>query len=246
VEFISVEQGGLRFSVASDSAALRVTIEEQFGWSTGQRESDVGLIISAPATSSETSSNGARPMWLVYESGSIVLRRHPDESGAVDAALFHLWTLSEAVGTDLLPTRLRPIILADGSALLLEPRVAVELAGIDRRLLSKGITVLPTTIAIVDPKTASVELAKQDFQPEVPAGSFPISRIILASRPGEPDAPISSLLNLTRGALRIPDQDVEQMLGHFGHLYDAIADRIELLPLARAKDEIATLGKNVG
>lgn len=233
-----METGAIRFVVASESRSLRPAIEANLGWSTGSDPWDEGLFITQPASASEV----ARAMWVLDESGGITLRRSPDESVVVNSALFHLLCLESALTTEHLALRLRAILLPDGTALLVEPRVVHELSGMDRKLLRRGVRVLPTTISIVDEGRSELVVPPQEFEPDVVPGRYPISRILLARTEEDLGMEAASVLHLTSNLLRVQDQDLRTPLKKMQKLVSTSGERIRRLTVDQIEAEIRLLG----
>jgi hypothetical protein len=235
----SLEIGGLRFRVVSEIASLRERVVEATGLEPGGRPYREGLLLGRPAAEATVGSG----MWVLYETGSIVLRRSADEEAVTRAACFHLIALGAAVASPLLPLRLRPILLGDGTAILVDPEAIHLVPGHERRLARRGILVLPTTMALVDPATRQLRLPEQQLDPAIPTGTVPIGRILL-NRRDEPDLPDAEpILALARTVLRDPDRDLQQALDHIDDLAHE-SGLIEFLPRPEILRTVENLGRD--
>ena len=175
---------------------------------------------------------------MVYESGGIVLRRSRDEHDVVDAAGFHLVALRAAVTSGLLPLRLRPVILRNGDALLVDPRAIAEVAGHDRWFGARGCDVLPTTVALVDPERGELVLPDQDIDERVPTGRLPISTFLLRepADDGLPDA--APILAAAAVVLRDAERNLQTTLEQIDQLVRDHGERIGLHSRATITDEV--------
>ena len=152
--------------------------------SIGVVDVSLGLLAGRPPGDSAI----GEAMWTLYESGDIVLRRSRHECDIVTAACFHLQALEAAVTSPLLPLRLRTMLLPDGGALLAVPGPLHDLAGHDRRLARRGVIVLPTTVALIDPATCEVVLPVQSDDTAIPSGHHPIrSMMVWECRASQPN-----------------------------------------------------------
>ena len=178
--------------------------------------------------------------WVLYESGDIILRRSRSEADVEASACFHLLVLQTALETDLLPLRLRTLLLADGSVVLVDPAPIYELAGHDRRLRGRGVTVLPTTLCVVDPIAGEVVLPSQPFDAGVPSGQFPVHSVLLRE-PVEATLPgATAMLALARSLLRSAGRDLSKAL-HQLDRFRGVAT-IELLPGEAIAERVRNLG----
>ena len=123
---------------------------------------------------------------------------------------------------------MRPILIHD-SVVLFPPGATHDLAGFDRRLARRDVTVLPTTIAIVDPATAELVLPEQAFEPAVPAGRLPLARIHLYQSPAADALPTAAaFLELVRSAVWHAGSDRWRVLDEIARLLDSHPDLIAL------------------
>ena len=202
--------GELTVRVASETRALRPAVIEHLGLALGNDVAKEGLLLSRPAVDGGVGSAA----WVLYESGDIVLRRSRDEADVIAAACVHLDLLRHAVATDLLPLRLRTIVLPDGSAVLAAPGPIHGLAGLDRRLAKRGAIVVPSTVAIVDATTCEVVLPEQSIEPAVPSGRFPIRSILLRDQHEPVLDGADVLLALARLLIRDPLRALQPALDY--------------------------------
>lgn len=199
-----------------------------------------GLLLGRPAADSGVGTAS----WVLYESGDIVLRRSRHEADVVSAAAFHLHYLQHAIGTSLLPLRVRTVLLANGSAVLVAPGPVHDVAGHDRRLGGRGVTMLPTTVAVVDVETCEVVLPPQSIDAAVPAGRRPISSLLLSDQ-HEPNLDGADLvLAIARTLIRDPDRDLQHSLDQIAVLAEAgVASMAEGEEITRT---IGALGASSG
>ena len=180
----------------------------------GDADVSLGLLAGRPPGDSAVGES----LWTLYESGDIVLRRSRHERDIVTAACFHLRALEAAVTSPLLPLRLRTMLLPDGGALLAVPGPLYDLAGHDRRLARRGVIVLPTTVALIDPVTCEVVLPDQSDVTAIPPGRYPIRSILLRDA-HEPDlGEANQLLAFARTVIRDPDRDLQRALDQIAQL----------------------------
>lgn len=196
--------------VASEASALRPAVAEHLLLEMGNDVAKEGLLLSRPAVDGGVGTAA----WVLYESGDIVLRRSRDEADVIGAACLHLDLLRHAVTTDLLPLRLRTIVLPDGSATLAAPGAIHALAGLDRRLAKRGAIVVPSTAAIVDATTCEVVLPEQTIESAVPSGRFPIRSILLRDQHEPVLDGADVLLALARLLIRDPLRALQPALDH--------------------------------
>ncbi|MBA2282230.1 MAG: hypothetical protein H0W25_13520 [Acidimicrobiia bacterium] len=230
--------GALALRVVSETRVLRELVENRLGWATSTEYQREGLLLSRPA---EGGSVG-KPSWVLYESGSIVLRRTPQESDAVNAACFHLVALEAATTSPHLALRLRTILLPGGDAVLADAQALHDLAGHDRRLGARGCLVLPTTVALVDPDAMELILPDQDVDQAVPTGRRAISQVVIRQRDPSPLAEADPLLALAAAALRDPELDLQATLQQIARLAEADAGVVRLAPV----DDIIALPDELG
>ena len=134
----------------------------------------------------------------------------------------------EAFTSPHLALRLRPILIGD-SVVLFPPGATHDLAGFDRRLARRDVTVLPTTIAIVDPATAELVLPGQALESAVPAGRLPLTRIHLYhSHAADPLPAAAAFLELVRSAVWHSGSDRGRLLAEIARLLDSHSDLIAL------------------
>ena len=215
--------------VASETRALRPAVIEHLGLDLGNGVATEGLLLGRPAAEGGVGTAA----WVLYESGDIVLRRSRDEADVVAAACVHLEFLRHAVASDSLPLRLRTMILPDGSAVLAAPGPIHELAGLDRRLAKRGVTVVPSTVAIVDAHPCEVVLPEQSIDMAVPSGRFPIRSILLRDQHEPSLDGADVLLALARLLIRDPSRALQpaldQMVELATHRVVSLADPEEIV-----------------
>ena len=200
----------------SESVVLRDAVAVIAAISLGDTDAPLGLLAGRPFGDSAV----GEAMWTLYESGDIVLRRSRHEGDIVTAASFHLRALEAAVTSPLLPLRLRTMLLPDRSAVLAVPGPLHDLAGHDRRLARRGVIVLPTTVALIDPATCEVVLPDQSDDTAIPSGRHPVRSILLRDA-HEPDVGEANLLLvLARTLIRDPDRDLQRALDQTAQLAD--------------------------
>lgn len=209
---------------------------------TGQGTGPDGLILCRPGAHKSPDTAA----WMVYESGDILLRRTRVEREAVEAALYHLLSLRAAIASPLLAVRLRPILLPSGEVELVEPAQIYQIPGLDRRLADRGVHILPTTVTLVDPRSAEVILPVHGLAIDAPAGRRSISKILLQDR-GADDLPAAAkLLTLTRHVLRHQQLDLQSALDQsVEFLYGPAStdERLHLMSTDAIVDRVYALGK---
>lgn len=203
-------------------------IEGRLGWATTDAFQREGLLLGRPGAGS----SGDKAAWMLYESGDVVLRRSRHERDVVEAAAFHLLALRAAVDSPLLPLRLRPVILPDGDALLVDPRALYDVAGHDRWFASRGCDVLPTTIALVDPASGELLLPEQDVDHRIPRGRRRIDQILLREPEEAPLEDAAAILAMSATVLRDPQRDLRVTLDQIDRMAPPNGGLIELLPRA--------------
>lgn len=226
----SLDLGSVRLRVASEAPELRARVAEVLAVEPGERPWRDGLLVARPAADGAVGTG----LWVVYESGSIVLRRTRNVDEAVSAACYHLAALAAAAESTYLPVRLRTVLLPSGDALLVEPEAVSEVAGHDRRLSAKGALMLPTTVAVIDPTTRELVLCEQTADPSIPSGRRPLAEILVPSRGEDSLEAARPLLALTRTALRDGTRDLQSVLDQL----DLLVQHRGLVRLVE-RDEIA-------
>lgn len=194
--------------VISESSTLRGFLERVVPVGGPEAGARVALLLGRPAADSSVGS----PTWVLYESGDVVLRRSRAEDEMLVAAAYHLASLQAADRTQLLPLRVRTILLPDGSAVLATPGPITALAGHDRRLHSRGCLVLPTTVAVVDAASAELVLVDQSIDEAIPSGRRPIRSIMVIDRNESQFTSVAPMLSLARHSLRMPSTDLQSVL----------------------------------
>lgn len=218
----------------SELDVLGPTLAERLGVTIDADPAPEGLLLGRPGADQGVGSAA----WVLYESGDVVLRRSRHEHEVVDAACFHVEMLRDAMAPGLLPLRLRTFLLPDGSALLTTPSPVREIAGLDRRLELRGVTVLPTTVAIVDPFTCELVLPAQTHLPQLSAGRRPISAIRLWQG-SEPRLGLAdTIVALARAAIldgsRGRQQTLDSVVRFASHELTYLTDFEEIARLASA------------
>ena len=184
------------------------------------------------------------PSWVLYESGSVVLRRSRVEADVIKAAGYHLATLAAASTSSLLALRVRTVVLPDGDVWLFDANVLWELAGLDRRLGARGFTVLPTTSALVDPESGEVVLPECGPGMSVPKGRLRIARLILRNIQESGIEGAERMLALARSVLRTSETDLQLTLGQLGLMTQPQRGLVELLPSDAIESQISHLGSS--
>jgi hypothetical protein len=223
---MSMAFGPVGLRAVSESRALRPLLEDRLGWELGMRPFKFGLLLGRPAAEAAV----GKGFWVVYESGSVVLRRTTSEEDAVRAAAFHLVALRSAIDSPLLPLRVKTVLLPSGGALLAGADAVYSVPGHDRSLARRGCTVVPTSVALVDPATLEIVLPEQDLDPDVPVGRRPIERIALPTSGDRPVDAVSIVLAFARSVLRDPDRDLQRVLEQLAQVIDADPGLVELMP----------------
>ena len=198
-----------------------------------------GLLLGRPGSDGGV----GNASWIVYESGSVVLRRSRFESDALQSACFHLASLNAAIHSTLLPLRLRTILLPDGTALLTEPAVLHDLAGHDRQLASRGYVVLPTTVALIDSDTAEFVLPAHHADAVAEGGRRRISSVVLLDKRGPSITGSATLLALLRSVLRHPGLDLGKTLRQVDQLTGRLTGCIELTDSESITQIVRHLGR---
>lgn len=222
---MSMAFGPVGLRAVSESRALRPLLADRLGWELGMRPYRFGLLLGRPAAEAAV----GKGFWVLYESGSVVLRRTTSEEDAVLAAAFHLVAVRTAVASPLLPLRLKTVLLPSGGALLAGADAVYSVPGHDRALARRGCTVLPTSVALIDPSTLEVVLPDQDLDPVVPVGRRPIERIALPTSGDRPVDAVSVVLALARAVLRDPDRDLQRVLEQLALLTESNPALVELM-----------------
>lgn len=239
----TVDLGTIRLRVISETAAMRPRLKPDSGWNLNDSYSNEGLLIGQPSTQEAFGT----PAWILYESGSIVLRRSRDEAAVLDSAVYHLRALRAAVNSNLLAVSARTFLLPNGSIWLVDPNPIYQLAGFDRRLARRGVTLLPTTIALIDATTGEVVLPEHELDGSVPVGRFSISRMLfrpLLLRPLEPAEPF---LTLARAVIRQAEMDLGHSLDQVEQLADPDRGLMEIIDresIVHQVDQLGATGKS--
>lgn len=223
---MSMAFGSVGLRAVSESRALRPLLAERLGWELGSRPYRFGLLLGRPAAEAAV----GKGFWVVYESGSLVLRRTTSEEDAARAAAFHLLSVRTAIDAPFLPLRVKTVLLPSGGALLTGADAVYSVPGHDRALARRGCTVLPTSVVLVDPSTAEIVLSDQDLDPAVPGGRRPIERIALPTSGDRPVDDVSVMLALARSVLRDPDRDLQRVLEQLALLTESNPALVELMP----------------
>jgi hypothetical protein len=226
----TVTCGGVDLGVVSEMPNLRSAISDHFL----TRESEIavtdGLFVGQPG-----GEKGAAAAWMLYESGDNLLRRSSTSDDIVESVLFHLASLEQVSTTELLPLRVKTIILPDGEVMLMQAAPVHSLAGRDRQLGRRGRTVLPSTLAIVDVTTAEVVLPTQSFDDSIPHGRFPIHSITIRETGLDGSAFASRILGLARSTIRMGGQSLDDLLAQIHRL--AVSEDAGLLVLPQHEIE---------
>ena len=134
-------------------------------------------------------------------------------------------------------------MLPNGKVWLTDPFVQGELAGMDRRMLRAGITVLPTTVASIDVETAEIVLPDHGFDEAIPTGRLAIDRMLFRSIP-EMALEGAKELRLARLVVRHLGTDLDETLKHIEQLVAVLGDRLELVDEREAiEDEIGQISR---
>lgn len=234
---MTVHFGSTSIGVVSESSAVRGAIVRRLGEIVDDRYAREGILLGRPSSRAS-----GRPLWVLYESGDIVLRRTPDENAAIDAALFHLQALSDATRSTHPTLRLRTILTPDGEALLVDPPAIHELPGYDRRLTARGYIVLPTTIATVNLRDRTVLLPGNSVGRGDQSSSARIRKIVLRQRDDSATPQVVALLGVVRSVLRRSGDDLEQLLDDALEI-GSWSDILRVSHSEQIRQEIAALGR---
>jgi hypothetical protein len=223
--------------VVSESPDLRAYLETA-GLDLRNTLATNGLLLGRP---SEGRSIG-KPMWVLYESGSVVLRRSTVVEETFEAAAYHLRTVEHASGAlaRQLPLLSRVLIMPSGEAWLTDPYVAYTTPGLDRRLARAGITILPSTVASFDPQTTEVVLPEHSLGSHLPTGRFRVERMLYRTIPGQTIDGVEHL-RLARLVLRCPATRLDGVLQQIDATVDKMSNRLELIETADLESELAGL-----
>jgi hypothetical protein len=225
----------LRVRVVSEAPDLRAFLRDA-GLHVRNTLATAGLLLGRP---SEGAAVG-QPMWVLYESGSVVLRRSPRAADAFLAAAYHLHSADAAsAATERLALTARVLVLPTGRVWLTDPYVMSELAGLDRLFGRAGVVVLPTTIASVDVRTGEIELPDAAGS-DLPAGRFTIERILYRT---VPDNTLDGIehLRLARMVVRSGSTDLARVVQQIGDLVANVSERLELRDADEIRREVAAL-----
>lgn len=205
--------------VLSEAPSVRTVLAERFGDQAEHPMATLGLIVARPASEGRV----GEAAWVLYESGDIVLRRSRAIADIEQALVAHLLLLEHATTGSWLALRQRTLLLSDGSAVLADPGGLHELAGLDRRFATRGVTVLPSTIASVDIATCEVVLPPGVGDLGIAPGRRPIRAIWpRALPPGSGDLAADELA-LARTLVRYDGLDLETALQDVLALFDRCA-----------------------
>jgi hypothetical protein len=239
----SVHLANGRLRVVSESLDLRTYLDEVIGLEIRGTLAGEALLLGRPAVDGAVGT----PAWVLYESNSVVLRRSLREDDVFQAAAYHLLAADAAMGSDRLALLVRTVVLPSGGVWLFDPFVLSELAGLDRRMLRAGCTVLPTTIASIDVATGEVVLPDHPFGDQLPAGRRPIERMLMRTWPDEAIEGVEAL-RLARVVIRHRKTDLDLVLRQILELVGADATPLELLPAQSIEETVgalATLGSTI-
>jgi hypothetical protein len=235
---MTIRFGSTAIGVVSESSLLRASITEQSLGVVDDSASREGLLLGRPG-----SGEMGEPLWVLYESGDIVLRRTSDEAAAVQAAVYHLRALDNAARSSDPTLRLRTILTPDGEAVLVYPAAIHELSGYDRRLKSRGYTVLPTTIATINLRQRTVQVPSTGADPDKDLMSAPIREIMLGQRDDSPMTDAGAILATIRSVLRRPGDDLEQLLDHALQVGEW-SDIIKVESFEKIREDVRALGRS--
>ncbi len=196
-----------------------------------------GLLLGRPAQDG----NFGRASWVLYESGSIVIRRSPEEDDVVDAALYHLTNLAQLTSAGMLPLNLRTFLMPDGSAWLVDPIPIYDLPGLDRRLLRRGVTVLPSTVVALDAERREIVLPEESRGLPVPSGRLPVGRVLLRHLVDTPIEAAESFLAVARVVVRTADTDLANVLTQIELLEPGEKGPVEMLETETIKSLVEDL-----
>lgn len=234
----TVNLGTIRLRVISESVAMRSRLEPESGWSLDDSYSNEGLLIGQPSTQEAFGTSA----WVLYESGSIVLRRSKEESAVLDSAVYHLGALRAAVNSELLAVSARTFLLPDGGVWLVDPNPIYELAGFDRRLARRGVTLLPTTIALIDATQGEVLLPEHELGGSVPSGRLPISRMLFRPLLVRPLELGEAYLTLARAVIRQAKMDLGHTLDQVEQLAHPDRGLLEIIDRESIAHQVDQLG----
>lgn len=134
----------------------------------------------------------------------------------------------------LLPLIARTLIMDDGTAWVTDPHVRGELAGLDRQLLRHGVSVLPTTVVLLDPATGEIELPYGRGDGAAAPERVPVSRLLLRELAGF-DVDGLAALRLARLVLRHDATQVDVVV----RLLEQLIQGDHVVPELRTIDDIA-------
>jgi hypothetical protein len=238
----SVHLANARLRIASESPELRTYLDEVMGFEIRGTLAGEALLLGRPAVDGAVGT----PAWVLYESSSVVLRRSLREDDVFQAAAYHLLAADAAMGNGCLALLTRTVVLPSGGVWLFDPFVLSELAGLDRRLLRAGCTVLPTTIASIDTARGEVILPSHPFGDELPSGRRPIERMLMRTWPDDVIDGVEAL-RLARLVVRHGKTDLDVVLRQIVELIDAGTTPLELVPnrlIEEAVGGLATRGSS--
>jgi hypothetical protein len=224
-----------RVRIASETAELGVYLGD-CGYATNRALATTGLLLGQPAQDGDV----GRPMWVLYESNSVVLRRSTRPIDTFAAADYHLRSLEHAsVAEHRLPMLARILVMPSGAVWLLDPFANSTLPGMDRALARRGITVLPTTVASIDVERGTVVLPQDDSK-ELPDGELSIERLMYRDIPPmEIDG--EAHLRFARSVVRTASTELRRTIEQIGRLVDSKKPRPELMSIAQLENEVDRL-----
>jgi hypothetical protein len=220
----------LRLRVATESPDLREYLGER-GFEVRRTLASDGLLLGQPAAASGV----GRAAWMLYESTSTILRRSTSPEPTYAAAAYHLATVDQATrARDRLPMLGRPVVQPDGSVMLFDPYVDSDLAGLDRQLARRGVLVLPTTVASIDPTSGEIVLADFPIDVDLPSGRRPLAGLVFREIPGATLGAVD-VLRLARSVVRSSSTSMETTLSMIVQLIGTLDHRFVM----SSPDEVA-------
>lgn len=230
--------------VVSESRELRPVIEAR-GYELQRNVNPfLGGLLAGRPNEGKTGGGNAVPLWVLYESGQVVLCRSRHEADLARAAAYHVTALQAALDSKLLVLRLRPILTPEGGVVLLDPDSIFDIAGHDRRLASKGFLVLPTTVVAMDAERFEVEFVEQTIDATIPGGTHPVRSIWMRHLGDSVVRQASAALALTRCVLRYPGLNLEEVIGRIIEV--SARPEVTALPREQIVDRVNELGQNQG
>lgn len=181
------------------------------------------------------------PLWVLYESGSVVLRRSRDLAEVFEAAAYHLGVVAAAARhPERLPLLARIIVDPDGRAHVTDPYVASSLPGMDRAARRRGYVILPTTIASIDVDRGELHLPDHQLSANLPTGIIPIGSVLFRTLPGQPIDGVEHL-RLARHVMRTANTDITHVIAQIDQAVAHPRLRPRLVDTEALEAEVASL-----